>query len=121
MIGLLLEVTRAGSIHGVPAMSPVAPKTEHKMTKQKKATGKGTTQKSTAPAAKTASPTTKLARMQALLSRPEGATLPQLVKALDWQAHSIRGAISGSLKKKQGLEIVTSKAEGQDRVYRIAN
>jgi hypothetical protein len=54
-----------------------------------------------------------------MLRRPQGATIAQLVKALDWQAHSVRGAMSGSLKKKQGLKVTASKAEGQDRVYRI--
>lgn len=62
---------------------------------------------------------TKLARLVAMLQRPEGATIPQLMKALDWQAHSVRGAISGTLKKKQGLTVDAAKAEGQDRVYKI--
>ena len=55
-----------------------------------------------------------------MLQRPEGATITQLSRALDWQAHSVRGAMSGSLKKKQGLQITASKEEGADRVYRIA-
>lgn len=62
---------------------------------------------------------TKLKRLEALLRRPEGATIAQLSKALEWQAHSIRGAMSGALKKKQGLAITASKSDGQDRVYRI--
>lgn len=65
-------------------------------------------------------PTSKLGQLQAMLQRPEGATIAQLSKALDWQAHSIRGAMSGNLKKKQGLKISASKEEGADRVYRIA-
>jgi hypothetical protein len=67
-----------------------------------------------------ARPTSKLGQLQAMLQRPEGATIAQLSKALDWQAHSVRGAMSGSLKKKQGLKITASKEEGTDRVYRIA-
>lgn len=65
-------------------------------------------------------PTSKLAQLEAMVRRPEGATIPQLVKALDWQAHSVRGAMSGYLKKKRGLAITASKVEGADRVYRIA-
>ena len=61
----------------------------------------------------------KLSRLEAMLRRAEGATLPQLVEALAWQTHSIRGAMSGSLKKKRGLTIEATKMEGQDRVYRI--
>lgn len=64
-------------------------------------------------------PETKLQRLEAMLRRPEGATIGQLSKALAWQAHSIRGAMSGTLKKKQGLAVTASKADGQDRVYRI--
>lgn len=63
---------------------------------------------------------TKVKELEALLRRPEGATIEQLVSALDWQPHSVRGAISGSLKKKRGLMIVGKKAEGEKRVYRIA-
>ena len=92
------------------------------MTKQKKATankpaGLKTPKVAAQPKAK---PQSKLAKMEAMLRRPEGATIPQLVKALDWQAHSVRGAMSGSLKKKQGLKITATKAEGKERVYQIA-
>jgi len=64
--------------------------------------------------------TTKLSQLEALLRRPEGATIKQLVSALDWLPHSVRGAISGSLKKKRSLKIVGKKLEGEERVYRIA-
>jgi hypothetical protein len=82
---------------------------------------KGRIAKKVSPkAAGAAHPTSKLGQLQAMLQRPEGATIAQLSKALDWQAHSVRGAMSGSLKKKQGLKITASKEEGADRVYRIA-
>ncbi len=55
-----------------------------------------------------------------MLRRPEGATIGQIAKALDWQLHSVRGAISGSLKKKQGLTVVAEKIADGERVYRIA-
>jgi hypothetical protein len=61
----------------------------------------------------------KLSRLETMLRRAEGATLPQLIEALQWQAHSIRGSMSGSLKKKRGLKIEATKVDGQDRVYRI--
>jgi uncharacterized protein DUF3489 len=91
-------------------------RTERIMSKAKNRTAKKVTSK-TAGAAR---PTSKLGQLQAMLQRPEGATIAQLSKALDWQAHSVRGAMSGSLKKKQGLKITASKAEGAERVYRIA-
>jgi hypothetical protein len=93
------------------------------MTKQKKVIAKpvqpGTkARKQSAEAADGAK--TKLGQLEGMLRRPEGATLVQLVKALAWQAHSVRGAMSGTLKKKQGLKITASKVDGADRVYRIA-
>ncbi len=79
--------------------------------------------KKTAPAAtppKTRGGDSKQAKLIDLLKRPEGATIAQLVKALDWQAHTVRGAISGALKKRLGLIVTSEKAEGGARVYRIA-
>ena len=63
----------------------------------------------------------KLGQLEAMLRRPEGATIAQLSKALDWQTHSIRGAMSGSLKKKQGLKITATKEESADRIYQIVD
>ncbi len=45
---------------------------------------------------------TKQAILIGLLSHPKGVTIADLEKAIGWQAHSIRGAISGGLKKKLG-------------------
>jgi hypothetical protein len=95
---------------------------EQMMIKQREITIKSTKSKVTKRASKTApSANTKLRQLEAMLRRPEGATILQLAKVLDWQTHSIRGAMSGSLKKKQGLAIIGSKAKGEDRVYRIAS
>jgi len=47
-----------------------------------------------------------------LLGQPEGATLNQLMDATGWQAHSVWGFISGFIKKKRGLTIVSEKREG---------
>ena len=59
----------------------------------------------------------KLDRMVALLVRPEGASLAELIAATGWQAHSVRGALAGSLKKK-GHVIRSEKTDGLRR-YRI--
>ena len=59
---------------------------------------------------------TKLARLIALLRRPRGASLADMVAATGWQAHSVRGALSGALKKKMGL-VITSEMAGDVRVY----
>lgn len=62
---------------------------------------------------------TKLQRLEDMLRRSEGATVPQLVAALDWQPHSVRGAISGALKRKKGLTITTTRNGAGERIYQI--
>jgi hypothetical protein len=64
---------------------------------------------------------TKEAQVIAMLRRPEGATIAQVVEATGWQPHTVRGAISGALKKKRGLEVASQKNEDSERVYRIAD
>ena len=48
-----------------------------------------------------------------------GATLAQIMKATDWQAHSVRGFISGALGKKMGLTVDSIRREDGERVYSI--
>ena len=76
-----------------------------------------------APVSPTASapkaPGGKLGTLIALLQRPDGATLDQLSSATGWQAHSVRGAISGALKKQRGIAVTSEKVDGV-RVYRAA-
>jgi hypothetical protein len=84
-----------------------------------------------ASAARTRAPreNTKQARMIELLKRPEGATVEQIAEATGWQHHTVRGAISGALKKKLGLTIEATRtrevgpnktgARGSSTVYRI--
>jgi hypothetical protein len=63
----------------------------------------------------------KKAEILDLLRRKDGATLDNLMAATGWQAHSVRGFISGSLRKKMGLVVQSSKRETGERVYSIAN
>lgn len=62
---------------------------------------------------------TKQADLVAMLRQPEGASLDEIVAATGWQAHTVRGAIAGALKKKLGLTVTSEKVEGRGRVYRI--
>ena len=55
----------------------------------------------------------------AMLRRPEGATVDEVVSATGWQRHTVRGVFSGTLKKKLRLTIASAKEE-RGRVYRIA-
>jgi hypothetical protein len=62
---------------------------------------------------------TKQERMLTLLSRPEGASIAEMMQATNWQQHSVRGFLAGTVKKKLGFSLTTSKVAGDDRRYRI--
>jgi hypothetical protein len=64
--------------------------------------------------------TGKIEAIAALLRRSKGASIDDLMKATGWQAHSVRGAMSASIKKKLGLKVVSEKT-GKVRLYRIAD
>jgi hypothetical protein len=63
-------------------------------------------------------PKGKIAALVAILKRPEGATVEVMMTATGWQAHSVRGAMSGAIKKTLGLTVLSEKTDG-GRVYRI--
>lgn len=64
-------------------------------------------------------PGTKLAALVMVLRRPQGATSLQLMLATGWQQHTVRGAISGMLRKKLGLNVVLAHNDTGERVYRV--
>lgn len=62
---------------------------------------------------------TKHDRILTLLSRREGATVPEMIEQTGWQQHSVRGFLAGTVKKKLGFILTSSKASGEPRRYRI--
>jgi hypothetical protein len=82
--------------------------------------GKPASRKRSAPAAsKPASrPNTKQARAIAMLRKTAGATIAALMAATDWQQHSVRGFLAGTVRKKLGLNLVSEQTD-KGRVYRI--
>jgi uncharacterized lipoprotein YajG len=62
---------------------------------------------------------TKHDRILALLSRRDGATITELMEATSWQQHSVRGFLAGTIKKKLGFSLTSSKTAGALRRYRI--
>lgn len=64
---------------------------------------------------------TKQATLIALLRAPDGATIAEIMAATGWQSHTVRGAMSGALKKKLGLDVTSEKVEDRGRVYKIAS
>ena len=85
------------------------------MTRKTKTVSQEAQTQSPQPAAKIS----KLDQIIALLRRPQGATIEAMMLATGWQAHSVRGAISGSLKKKLGFTVTSERTEA-GRTYRIA-
>ena len=55
-----------------------------------------------------------------LLQRNSGATIAELAKVTGWQEHSVRGFLSGTLKKKQGYRVTSTKEEGKARRYAVS-
>ena len=56
----------------------------------------------------------------ALIQRAKGATLAEIMEATSWQAHSVRGFISGNLGKKMSLNVESFKRSDGERAYRTA-
>ena len=69
---------------------------------------------------RTIRPGTKLAAIIDALRNPGGATIAQMMAGTGWQAHTVRGAISGMVRKRLGYEVVTEKGADGQRAYRIA-
>ena len=65
-------------------------------------------------------PDTKQARIIAMLRTASGATIEAMTRATGWQQHSVRGFLAAVVRKKLGLNLVSTAAE-VGRVYRIAN
>lgn len=62
---------------------------------------------------------TKQATLIAMLRRPEGATIEEIMAETQWLGHTVRGAMAGALKKKLGLEVSSEKDDARGRVYHL--
>ena len=101
-----------------PRVAPVKAKSGKKTTPAKKPAkgAKSAKLAKTEPGARHGSKTEQVLE---LLKRPDGATLQSIMKATGWQAHSVRGFLSGTLGKKMGLEVTSTKGENNERVYSL--
>ena len=76
-----------------------------------------TNTKTTDEQPKAAKAPSKLDQLVTLLNQPGGVDLATMMTATGWQAHSVRGALAGSLRKK-GHQIISEKVDGL-RTWRI--
>jgi len=96
------------------ATTKAAPRQQKTATKAAKPAARPS-RNATTPAASVS----KSATIISLLGGKGGASIEDLTTATGWQKHSVRGFLSGALKKKQGLEVTSEKVDGVRR-YRIA-
>ena len=101
-----------GATKGKPAQTPTTSRKGHQ--RPAMADGEAKTERR-------ARTDTKQAKLIAMLEAKDGATVDEIAAAFGWQAHTVRGAIYGALKKKLGLEVASEKVEGRGRVYRIGS
>ena len=91
--------------------------------KKKGKSGKRATPAKKAPKgakkAKSAREGSKTDKVLELLKRPGGVTAKELMKATSWQAHSVRGFLSGTVGKKMGLAVTSTKGEDGERTYSV--
>jgi hypothetical protein len=76
--------------------------------------------KAATKAASTPRAESKHSQLITMLKQLDGATIVEFATALDWQPHTVRGAIAGALKTKLGLKVESKKVDDRGRVYRIA-
>lgn len=98
---------------GYAAIGCTPPKAIKRRQKTKPVTPSATTERQPREAS-------KQAQVVAMLRREQGATLAELCELTQWQPHTVRGAMSGALRKKLGLDVTSEKPAGEARIYRIA-
>src|SRR5438132_5073786 len=107
----LTNAQMAAIWNALPGTAPVAKFKDRKTAVQRLWAAFGQLPVSSAPAGGSPGPSagSKQARVIGLLQRPEGATIDEIASAMGWQRHTVRGLISGALKKRLGLDIVSEE------------
>ena len=99
-------------------VAPAKAKSGKKASPAKKAP-KGATKAKVPKKSGSARDGSKTATVLELLQRPGGVTAKELMKTTGWQAHSVRGFLSGTVGKKMGLTVTSTKGEDGERTYSV--
>ena len=121
------EATATAKEPEAPKKARVAPRRAHVASSKTKSGQKPTSAKKGTKAPKKAKPAkadgvregSKTAKVVDMLKRPGGATLKEIMKATGWQAHSVRGFLSGTIGKKMGLAVTSTKGDEGERSYSV--
>ena len=105
------DATATPAAQQAPAVAPEQAPAKNMATRAKKAPA--------AKEAKGARAGSKTETILALMKQPGGTTLNAIMEATQWQAHSVRGFISGTLGKKMGLNVLSTKSTEGERTYSI--
>jgi hypothetical protein len=100
-------------------VAPKKSKSAKKASSPKKAPKGQKKAKSAKDGSKTARDGSKTAKVLDLLKRPGGVTAKELMKATGWQPHSVRGFLSGTVGKKMGLVVTSTKTKDGERTYSV--
>ena len=117
-----VEVAAVASQPKAKKKAAAAPRRAPVASKKAKAGKKATPAKKTpkgATKAKGSRQGSKTAQILDLLKRPGGVSSKELMETTGWQAHSVRGFLSGTVGKKLGLTVVSTKGENGERTYSI--
>ena len=117
---IILQITEVGlRVIGIAPEGDDAKSAEANETTDAETPAEAPTAAAPEPKAVTPRAGTKQAQMIEMLRGEDGATIDEIAAATGWQRHTVRGAMSGALKKKLGLEVTSEKIEERGRVYRL--
>ena len=119
-----VETTRPATVaeqgaHAAPAKAfPKKQATAKKGAPKARKSAKGAKPKKPVRKTTKARPGSKSAKVLELLARTNGVSLAELMKATEWQAHSVRGFLS-TASRKRGVTIESFKNGKGERIYRV--